>query len=68
MTGKLIEKHVNWFKTPYSRHVCIVNDDSDLGFDLNPWTFSLLRYWLKSVFVPVNRRLTIIDNVMTHCT
>ena len=64
--GKLIEKHVSWFKTQYSRHICLVNDDCSLGFDINPWAFSLLRYWLKSVFVPVNRKLTIIDNVMSH--
>lgn len=25
---KLIEKHVVWFKTHYSRHICLVNDDS----------------------------------------
>lgn len=53
----MIEKHVVWFKTHYSRHICLVNDDSSLGFDINPWTFSLLRYWLKAVFVPVNRKL-----------
>jgi len=41
--GKLQEKHVNWFKTPYSRHICIANADSDLGEMINPWAFSLLR-------------------------
>ena len=25
---KLTEKHVKWFKTHYSRHICLVNDDS----------------------------------------
>ena len=55
MTGKLEEKKVTWFKSPYTRHVCLVNQDSILGYSLNPWTFSLLRYWLKAVFVPINR-------------
>jgi hypothetical protein len=39
---------VGWFKTPFSRHVLLANSDSDLGENLNPWAFSLLRYWLKS--------------------
>ena len=25
-----------------------------MGEQLNPWAFSLLRYWLKSVFVPAS--------------
>lgn len=52
---ELEEKHVLWFKTQYTRHVCLVSDDSQLGLEVNPWVFSLLKYWLKAVFVPVNR-------------
>ncbi len=59
MSGKLTEKTVGWFKTPFSRHVLLANNDSDLGEQLNPWAFSLLRYWLKSVFVPVNREFSV---------
>ncbi|CAK70642.1 unnamed protein product (macronuclear) [Paramecium tetraurelia] len=58
---QLLEKHVLWFKTPYTRHVCIVNDDCNLGKGLNPWVFSLLRYWLKAVFIPVNRSFSVLD-------
>jgi len=61
--GKLTEKTVGWFKTPFSRHVLLANQDSDLGEQLNPWAFSLLRYWLKSVFVPVDREFSVIDAV-----
>ena len=59
ISGKLTEKTVGWFKTPFSRHVLLANNDSDLGEQLNPWAFSLLRYWLKSVFVPVNREFSV---------
>ncbi|KAM3128244.1 hypothetical protein pb186bvf_019663 [Paramecium bursaria] len=58
------EKHVLWFKTEFTRHVCLVNDDSYLGISINPWVFSLLRYWLKSVFVPVNRQFSVVDNIV----
>jgi hypothetical protein len=47
ITGILEEKQVNWFKTDYSRHICLCNDDSPLGAAINPWAFSLLKYWLK---------------------
>jgi hypothetical protein len=46
-TGSLEEKQVVWFKTNYSRHICLCNDDSLLGCSINPWAFSLLKYWLK---------------------
>ena len=35
-----------------------------LGLGLNPWTFSLLRYWLKAVLVPINREFSVVDNVV----
>lgn len=54
-----------WFKTQYTRHVCLVNDDSYLGVSINPWVFSLLRYWLKAVFVPVNRPFSVVDSIIT---
>jgi len=65
-THKLIEKAVGWFKTPFSRHVLLANSDSDLGENLNPWAFSLLRYWLKSVFVPVAREFSVVDAVVHY--
>ena len=35
-----------------------------MGNGLNPWVFSLLRYWLKAVFVPVNRPFNVVDNIL----
>ena len=64
LTGKLEEKQVNWFKSPYTRHVCLVNQDSILGYNQNPWTFSLLRYWLKAVQIPLNRNFSVVDSVI----
>lgn len=64
LTDKLEEKKVKWFKSPFTRHVCIVNHDSILGLSQNPWTFSLLRYWLKAVLVPLNREFSVVDNVI----
>ena len=31
ITHRLQEKHVIWFKTPYSRHVLLANQDSKAG-------------------------------------
>ena len=31
LTSKLEEKMVHWFKSPFTRHVCLVNQDSILG-------------------------------------
>lgn len=64
-TGVLQEKEVVWFKTQYSRHISIGNADSELGLNTNPWAFSLLKYWLKAVFVPVNRPISVVEAVMT---
>lgn len=64
MTGKLVEKQVTWFKSPFTRHVCLVNQDSVMGINQNPWTFSLLKYWLKAVLVPLNREFSVVDNVI----
>lgn len=63
-TGSLEERNVKWFKTKFSRHVALANEDSSLGKALNPWTISLLRYWLKSVFVPVDRKMSVVRNVV----
>eukprot|EP01006_Ploeotia_vitrea_P043062 TRINITY_DN66689_c2_g1_i1.p1 TRINITY_DN66689_c2_g1~~TRINITY_DN66689_c2_g1_i1.p1 ORF type:complete len:585 (-),score=325.36 TRINITY_DN66689_c2_g1_i1:63-1817(-) len=65
-TGKLEEKHVEWFKTKYSRHICLAHEDSPVGRDVNPWSISLLRYWLKSVFVPVDRQFSVVNSVIHH--
>ena len=64
LTNALEERQVKWFKSPFTRHVCLVNQDSMLGLGLNPWTFSLLRYWLKAVLVPINREFSVVDNVV----
>eukprot|EP00164_Ancoracysta_twista_P006196 GFYU01008587.1.p1 GENE.GFYU01008587.1~~GFYU01008587.1.p1 ORF type:complete len:626 (-),score=141.67 GFYU01008587.1:72-1949(-) len=63
----LIEKHVEWFKTDYTRHICLANDDAPLGAEMNPWAFSLLRYWLKAVFVPVDRKFSVVESVLHFC-
>jgi HSP20 family molecular chaperone IbpA len=64
-TQVLQEKEVVWFKTQYSRHISIANADSEMGQATNPWAFSLLKYWLKAVFVPVNRPISVVEAVMT---
>lgn len=64
LTGKLEEKNVVWFKSDFTRHVCLVNQDSILGLSVNPWAFSLLKYWLKAVLVPINRRYSVVDNII----
>ena len=64
LTGKLEEKNVVWFKSKFTRHVCLVNQDSILGFSVNPWAFSLLKYWLKAVLVPINREYSVVDNII----
>lgn len=64
LTGKLEEKTVSWFKSPFTRHVCLVNQDSIFGYNVNPWSFSLIRYWLKAVQVPLNRNFSVVDNVI----
>lgn len=65
-THKLEEKHVEWFKTKYSRHICLAHHDSPVGRSVNPWTISLLRYWLKSVFVPVDRKFSVVSSVIHY--
>ncbi len=65
-TNILKEKHVDWFKTQYTRHVCLVNDDCAYGSYLNPWVFSLLKYWLKAVFIPVNRPFSVVDSILSY--
>ena len=58
---------MHWFKTDFSRHVILANKDCELGDATNPWAFALLRYWLKAVFVPVNRRFTVLQSVLRAC-
>ena len=65
-TGRLEEKHVEWFKTKYTRHICLAHHDSPVGRSVNPWTISLLRYWLKSVFVPVDRKFSVVNAVIHY--
>ena len=65
--GNLEDRDVHWFKTDFSRHVILANKDCELGDATNPWAFALLRYWLKAVFVPVNRRFTVLQSVLRAC-
>ena len=44
----------------------LAHKECDLGDAINPWAFSLLRYWLKSVFVPVNREFAVVDTVVHY--
>ena len=55
------------FKTDFSRHVILANKDCPLGEETNPWVFALLRYWLKAVFVPINRRFSVLQSVLQSC-
>lgn len=34
---------------------------------MNPWVISLVKYWLKAVFVPFNRKFQLMDTVIKHC-
>lgn len=43
-----------------------MNDDSVLGKNINPWVFSLLRYWLKAGFVPVNRPFSVVESMLNY--
>jgi HSP20 family molecular chaperone IbpA len=65
--GKLEEHDVRWFKTDFSRHVLLANEDCELGDRTNPWAFALLKNWLRSAFVPVNRRFSVLQSVLQSC-
>ena len=67
ITGDLEEKDVLWFKTDFSRHVILANEDCELGDRTNGWTFALLKNWLRSAFVPVNRRFSVLQSVLQSC-
>lgn len=67
VTGELEEKDVQWFKTDFSRHVLLANEDCELGDRTNPWAFGLLKNWLRSAFVPVNRRFSVLQSVLQSC-
>ena len=60
-------RQVHWFKTDFSRHVLLANEDCELGDTTNPWTFALLKNWLRSAFVPVNRRFSVLQSVLRSC-
>ncbi|CAD8186951.1 unnamed protein product [Paramecium octaurelia] len=66
-TNQLEEKSVMWFNTETSRHICIVNDNSDLGKSINPWTYSLLKYWLKLVVVPHQSKILKYNDIVEVC-
>ena len=67
LTGELEEHDVQWFKTDFSRHVLLANEDCELGDRTNPWAFALLKNWLRSAFVPVNRRFSVLQSVLQSC-
>ena len=67
LTGELEEHDVQWFKTDFSRHVLLANEDCELGDRTNPWAFGLLKNWLRSAFVPVNRRFSVLQSVLQSC-
>ena len=66
-TGELEEHDVRWFKTDFSRHVLLANEDCELGDRTNAWAFALLKNWLRSAFVPVNRRFSVLQSVLQSC-
>lgn len=66
-TGELEEKDVSWFKTDFSRHVMLANEECELGDRTNRWVFALLKNWLRSAFVPVNRRFSVLQSVLRSC-
>ncbi|KAL1507416.1 hypothetical protein AB1Y20_008257 [Prymnesium parvum] len=66
-TEQLEERDVQWFKTDSSRHVLLANEDCELGEQTNPWVFALLKFWLKAVFVPVNRKISVLQSVLQSC-
>ena len=45
----------------------LANKDCPLGEETNLWVFALLRYWLKAVFVPINRRFSVLQSVLQSC-
>jgi hypothetical protein len=47
--------------------VILANEDCDLGDRTNNWTFALLKNWLRSAFVPVNRRFSVLQSVLQSC-
>ena len=67
LTGELEEHDVQWFKTDFSRHIMLANEDCELGDSTNPWSFALLKNWLRSAFVPVNRRFSVLQSVLQSC-
>ena len=67
LSGELEEHDVHWFKTDFSRHVLLANEDCELGDRTNPWSFALLKNWLRSAFVPVNRRFSVLQSVLQSC-
>ena len=45
----------------------LANEDCELGDQTNPWAFALLKNWLRSAFVPVNRRFSVLQSVLQSC-
>jgi len=42
-SGEFITKDVKWFKSEFTRHVYLANNNCELGREINPWTFALLK-------------------------
>ncbi|CAG9310777.1 unnamed protein product [Blepharisma stoltei] len=64
--GEFIEKDVKWFKTEFTRHVYLANCNSQIGQEINPWTFALLKNWLKSIFIPVDKSSSVTKSVINN--
>ena len=39
-----------------------------MGQEINPWAFSLLKYWLKAVLVPIHRNFSVVESVIKSAT
>ncbi|CAD8130583.1 unnamed protein product [Paramecium sonneborni] len=64
---------INPRKMNFARKTCfmvqnIIYKTCLFSLDGNPWVFSLLKYWLKAVFVPVNRQFSVCENILLYAT
>lgn len=61
VNGKIEHKRVKWAKSEQCRHVSVVDDYSELGETINPWTVALVKTWLKGIVVSVPRDKSVIE-------
>ena len=60
-SGKVETRGVFWAKSEQCRHVCLVDDYSELGDRVNPWTVALIKAWLKAIVVAVDRDKSVLE-------